>query len=229
MRGASVWAKATFPTQKNGLLLAKHGKGLPEHAKKCQACQFHAKFISQSSEPLHPTAILWPFDAWGLDVIGPITPKSSAGEAYILTATYYFSKWAKAIPLREVKKETVVRFIKEHIIHRYGVPCCIITDNRKQFSNRLMDELCEKYKFKQHKSFKYHAPANSLAETFNKTLCNLLKKMIGRTKKDWHERISEAHIGRHIGLLPKLRLILSYILSYMAWKLFYRSKVKSPH
>ncbi|KAM1064551.1 hypothetical protein ACFXTH_028557 [Malus domestica] len=38
----------------------------------------------------------------------------------------------------------------------------------------------------------YHAPANGLAEAFNKTLCNLLKKVIGRTKRDWHERISEA-------------------------------------
>ncbi|KAM1514561.1 hypothetical protein ACFX10_013760 [Malus domestica] len=60
---------------------------------------------------------------------------SSAGEAYILAATDYFSKWAEAIPLKEVKKETVVRFIKEHIIHRYGVPRYIVTDNRKQFSN----------------------------------------------------------------------------------------------
>ncbi|KAM1863223.1 hypothetical protein ACFX14_003597 [Malus domestica] len=55
-----------------------------------------------------------------------------------------------------------------------------------------MDELCEKYKFKQRKSSMYHAPANGLAEAFNKTLCNLLKKVIGRTKKDWHERIGEA-------------------------------------
>ncbi|KAM2067325.1 hypothetical protein ACFX1T_043670 [Malus domestica] len=92
---------------------------------------------------------------------------SSTGEAYILAATDYFSKWAEAIPLKEVKKETV-------------------------FSNRLMDELCEKYKFKQHKSSMYHTPANGLAEAFNKTLCNLLKKVIGRTKKDWHERIGEA-------------------------------------
>ncbi|KAM1391653.1 hypothetical protein ACFX2I_019346 [Malus domestica] len=38
----------------------------------------------------------------------------------------------------------------------------------------------------------YHAPANGLAKTFNKTLCNLLKKVIGRTKRDWHERISKA-------------------------------------
>ncbi|CAL9017788.1 unnamed protein product [Prunus brigantina] len=38
----------------------------------------------------------------------------------------------------------------------------------------------------------YNAPANGLAEAFNKTLCNLLKKVVGRTKKDWHERINEA-------------------------------------
>ncbi|KAM1674618.1 hypothetical protein EV1_039866 [Malus domestica] len=102
-----------------------------EHAKRCQACQFHANFIHQPPEPLHPIAASWPFDAWGLDVVGPIMPKSYAGEAYIMVATYYFSKWAEAIPQKEVKKETVVRFIKEHIIHRYSVPCYIVTDNEK--------------------------------------------------------------------------------------------------
>ncbi|KAM1100828.1 hypothetical protein ACFX2B_007168 [Malus domestica] len=38
----------------------------------------------------------------------------------------------------------------------------------------------------------HHASANGLTEALNKTLCNLLKKVIGRTKRDWHERISEA-------------------------------------
>ncbi|XP_075655208.1 uncharacterized protein LOC142625434 [Castanea sativa] len=41
---------------------------------------------------------------------GPL-PKSSGGHLYILAATDYFSKWAEAVPLREVKKETVVNFI----------------------------------------------------------------------------------------------------------------------
>ncbi|KAB2635364.1 hypothetical protein D8674_025898 [Pyrus ussuriensis x Pyrus communis] len=168
-------------------------------------CQFHTNFIHQPPEPLHPTVASWPFDAWGLDVVGPITPKLSAGEAYILAATNYFSKWAEAIPLREVKKETVVRFIKEHIIHRYGVPRYIITDNGKQFSNRLVDELCDKYKFKQHKSSMYHAPANGLAEAFNKTLCNLLKKVIDRTKRDWHERITVLPLESQI---PSLRMAI---------------------
>ena len=163
-----------------------------DYAKKCEACQFHANFIHQPPEPLHPTVSSWPFEAWGLDVVGPITPKSSAGQAYILAATDYFSKWAEAIPLREVKKENVVDFIRTHIIYRYGIPRRIITDNGKPFFNTLMTSLCEKFKFTQHKSSMYNAPANGLAEAFNKTLCKLLSKVVSKSKRDWHERIGEA-------------------------------------
>ena len=38
----------------------------------------------------------------------------------------------------------------------------------------------------------YNAPANGLAEAFNKTLCNLLKKVVKCSKRDWHEKIGEA-------------------------------------
>ncbi|GKV21559.1 hypothetical protein SLEP1_g31529 [Rubroshorea leprosula] len=167
-------------------------KDCMEYAKKCEACQFHANFIHQPPKPLHPTIASWPFHAWGLDVIGPITPKSSAGHAYILVATDYFSKWAEAVPLREVKKENVVDFIRVNIIYRYGVPRYIITDNGKPFSNSLMDKLCSKFKFAQHFSSMYNAVANGLAKAFNKTLCNLLKKVVSKSKPDWHERIGEA-------------------------------------
>ncbi|XP_073061914.1 uncharacterized protein [Primulina eburnea] len=38
----------------------------------------------------------------------------------------------------------------------------------------------------------YHAAANDLTESFNKTLCNLLKKITSKSKRDCHERIGEA-------------------------------------
>ena len=38
----------------------------------------------------------------------------------------------------------------------------------------------------------YNAPANGLVEAFNKTLCNLLKKIFDKSKRDWHERVGEA-------------------------------------
>ncbi|XP_030948841.1 uncharacterized protein LOC115972699 [Quercus lobata] len=93
------------------------------------------------------------------------------------------------MPLKEVKKETVVNFIQTHLIYRYGVPHYIITDNGL---NRLIIELCEKFGFKQYNSSMYNAPTNGLAEAFNKTLGSLLKKVVSKTKRDWHERIREA-------------------------------------
>ena len=155
----------------------------------------HANFIHQPPEPLHPTVASWPFDAWGLDVIGPISPKSSCGHAYILAATDYFSKWAEVVALKEVKKETIVEFIRCNLIFRYGVPHYIITDNGRPFYNKLMDRLCTQFGFKQHNSSMYNATANGLAEAFNKTLCNLLKKLVSKSKRDWHEKVGEALLG----------------------------------
>ncbi|XP_074270212.1 uncharacterized protein LOC141593157 [Silene latifolia] len=121
------------------------------HSGICGTHQYGPKLYDHPPEPLHPTVSSWPFEAWGLDVVGPLTPKASNGQEYILAGTDYFSKWAEAITLQEVKKENVVNFIRTQIIYRYGVP---------QF--------------------------------FNKTLCNLLRKVVAKSKLDWHERIGEA-------------------------------------
>ncbi|KAL0434028.1 UNVERIFIED_CONTAM: hypothetical protein Slati_2737100 [Sesamum latifolium] len=99
---------------------------------------------------------------------------------------------ASCMPLKELKKENVVDFIRTNIIYRYGVPRYIITDNEKPFCNSLIDKLCQKFGFKQRNSSVYYAAANGLAEAFNKTLCSLLKKVIAWSKRDWHERIGEA-------------------------------------
>ncbi|XP_074293734.1 uncharacterized protein LOC141620877 [Silene latifolia] len=134
-----------------------------KYARRCDACQFHGTFIHSPPEPLHLTVTSWPFEAWSLDVVGPIIPKSSAGHAYILAGTDYFSKWAEVVVLKEVKKENVADFIRNYIIYCYGIPKFITTDN-----------------------------ANGLAEAFNKTLSNLLKKVVSKNKLDWHERLGEA-------------------------------------
>ena len=127
--------KLHYKIKRMGYYLPTMVQDSMEYAKKCEACQYH------------PTGASWPFDACGLDAIGPL-PKSSSGHLYILATTDYFSKWAEVVPLRELKKEMVVNFIRTHLIYRYGVLRYIITDNGKPFYNRLMIELCDKFGFK---------------------------------------------------------------------------------
>ena len=59
---------------------------------------------------------------WGMDVIRPINPPTSKGHWFILAITDYFSKWAEVIPLKEVKAVDVIKFIKHHVIYRFGIP-----------------------------------------------------------------------------------------------------------
>ena len=68
------------------------------YAKRCHACQIHRDFVHQASGRLHPTSSSWPFEMWGMDVIGPISPPTSRGHRFILTLTDYFSKWEEAVP-----------------------------------------------------------------------------------------------------------------------------------
>ncbi|KAG9450285.1 hypothetical protein H6P81_010250 [Aristolochia fimbriata] len=163
-----------------------------EIARTCKPCQLHADYIHQPPVPLHPTVASWPFKAWGMDIIGPITPKSDSEQQYILAATDYFSKWAKAAAYREVKATTVADFIRTQIIYRYGVPRYIMTDNGTPLRNRVMDRFCEKFYIQQRTSSAYNPAANGIAEAFNKTLCKILKKTVGTHKRSWDEKLPEA-------------------------------------
>ncbi|XP_059310872.1 uncharacterized protein LOC132062290 [Lycium ferocissimum] len=139
--------KLHFHIKRMGYYWPTMVKDCLDYARRCKACQFHANFIHQPPEALHPTVASWPFDAWGLDVVGPL-PKSSGGHLYILAVTDYFSKWAEAVALKEVKKENVANFIRVNIIYRFGIPRYIITDNGKPFDNKLMNKICDLFGFK---------------------------------------------------------------------------------
>ena len=75
----------------------------------------------------------WPFRGWGMDMIGQINPSSSKGHQWVLTATDYFTKWVEAVPMRSVASRDVISFVKEHIIHRFGIPQTITTDGGSVF------------------------------------------------------------------------------------------------
>jgi hypothetical protein len=75
---------------------------------------------------------------WGIDMIGWIKPKASNGHSFILVAIDYFTNWVEVASYANVTKQVVVRFIKNNIICRYGVPNKIITDNGTNLNNKMM-------------------------------------------------------------------------------------------
>ena len=97
----------------------------------------------------------WPFDTWGLDLVGLVNPPSH-GYIWILVATEYFTKWAKAIPLRKATGGVMANFIEENIIIRFGVPHRIISDNDTPFVNSDVKKMLKFYQVKHHRLSPYY-------------------------------------------------------------------------
>jgi transposase InsO family protein len=70
--------------------------------------------------------------------------KAPGGFTHLLVAIDKFSKWVEVHPITNLRAEQVVSFFTD-IIHQFGVPNSIITDNESQFTGRLFLEFCDKY------------------------------------------------------------------------------------
>jgi transposase InsO family protein len=80
---------------------------------------------------------------WGLGIVGPLR-KAHRGHTHLLVTVDKFSKWVEARPITNLRAEQAVSFFTD-IIHRFGVPNSIITDNGSQFTSRKFLEFCDKY------------------------------------------------------------------------------------
>jgi IS30 family transposase len=132
---------------------------------------------------LHPIIKPCPFRSWTLDFIGQIHPASSKGHQFVLVATNYFTKWTEAIPLKNMTHKEVIHFILEHIIHRFGIPQTLTTDQGLSFMSHQVREFAKSLKIKLLSSSPYYAQANGQAESSNKILIKLIKKNIEENPK----------------------------------------------
>ena len=86
----------------------------------CHQCQIFEGKRKLLSFPLKPISVEAPFQQWGLDFIGEINPTSSGQHKWILTATYYFTKWIEDIPSKKSTESMIIEFLLNNIISRFG-------------------------------------------------------------------------------------------------------------
>ena len=72
-----------------------------------------------------------------------------------------------------------MNFLEERIITRFRVPSKITNDNAKSFSSLALAEFCFKYGIILSHSSNYYPQGNGLAESRNKNLMNIIKKVVG--------------------------------------------------
>jgi transposase InsO family protein len=141
---------------------------------------------------MNPIIKPWSFRGWGMDMIGKINAPSSKGHQYILAIMDYFTKWVEVIPMKSVTSKDVINFIKEHVIHRFGIPQTITTDGGSVFISEEFRKFAANMGIKLIISSPYYAQANGQAETSNQSLIKLIKRKIDEHPRRWHDVLSEA-------------------------------------
>ena len=95
-----------------------------------------------------------------MDLIGKIYPTSSKGHNFILVAIDYFTKWVEVVSLKKVEQKDVIQFIKEQIIHKFGIPQSTTIDQGTMFTKDEMTYFSKDNGIQFIRSTPFYAQAN---------------------------------------------------------------------
>ncbi|RVW69181.1 Transposon Ty3-I Gag-Pol polyprotein [Vitis vinifera] len=186
-----------FASQKTAMKVLQSGFTWPSLFKdahimcrSCDRCQRLGKLTKRNQMPMNPILIVELFDVWGIDFMGPFP--MSFGNSYILVGVDYVSKWVEAIPCKQNDHRVVLKFLKENIFSRFGVPKAIISDGGAHFCNKPFEALLSKYGVKHKVATPYHPQTSGQVELANREIKNILMKVVNSSRKDWSIRLHDS-------------------------------------
>lgn len=98
-------------------------------------------------------------------------------------ALEYFSKWVEAKPLARITFGTLITFVWQGIICRFGVPSRITVDNGKQFDSAQFKNFCEELAIQINFASVYHPASNGAVERANVLIFESVAKALFEAKK----------------------------------------------
>nr|AAR96234.1 putative polyprotein [Oryza sativa Japonica Group]ABF96264.1 retrotransposon protein, putative, Ty3-gypsy subclass [Oryza sativa Japonica Group] len=142
----------------------------------CEGCQFFARQIHLPAQELQTIPLSWPFAVWGLDMVGPFK-KAVGGYTHLFVAIDKFSKWIEAKPVVTITADNAPDFFI-NIVHRFGVPNRIITDNGRQFTGGVFKDCCEDFGIKICYASVAHPMSNGQVERANGMILQGIKARV---------------------------------------------------
>jgi ribonuclease HI/transposase InsO family protein len=159
-----------------------------QELRKCIECQKHAPVSMRAKNELIPVTSAWPFQKWGMDIVGPF-PQAAGQVKFLLVAIDYFTKWVEARPLAKITGQQVKKFVWEQIICRFGLPHTIITDNGKQFADNPFRGWCKELSVQQIFTSVAHPQANGQVERANRSLVEGIKIRVEKAGGSWVDEL----------------------------------------
>ncbi|MEM7284290.1 MAG: DDE-type integrase/transposase/recombinase, partial [Pseudomonadota bacterium] len=154
------------------------------YCNQCVKCATRKNPSKKTRYPLQPLPVDGPFDRIAVDYLGPL-PQTEKGNRYLLVFSDYLTKWPEVFPTADQTAETVARLLTEQVICRHSAPRQLLSDRGTNFLSKLVKEICRMCDTRKLNTTSYHPQTDGLVERFNRTLLDMLAKMVDADQKNW--------------------------------------------
>ena len=117
-----------------------------------------------------------PFDKIALN-LGTEHKTSTSGNKHILTIIDHLTRWPEAYPIPDKTADTIISTFINNYLPVHICPCYILSDNRTEFKNSLIDQVLKQLGIERIFSAPCHPQSNSKLGVFHKYLKPMLKKL----------------------------------------------------
>jgi len=142
-----------------------------------------------------------PMDRVAIDLTGP-HPATSRGNQYILTMVDCFSRFLVAVPVRNKYATTIAKALNRNLFSKWGLCREILSDQGKEFDNKLLQTLCEQFGIRKLRTSGYRPSVNGRIERLHRSLNALFAKSIDEHHQNWDE-IIDAIVAQYNGTVHR--------------------------
>ena len=129
------------------------------------------------------------FDIIHVDLIGPVSIKSTRGHLYVLTAVCSLTRWPMAVPLKTLQAKELCDALVS-LFTTCGIPRVVISDNGTNMVAELTKELYNRLGIQLRTSTPHHPEGNAVVERFNQSFKRMLHHiLVSDDPKNWDKQL----------------------------------------
>lgn len=162
------------------------------HVKTCVGCQRAAPI------PKYRTSLRMPitglFHTFSIDFAGPL-PLGPDDERYLLIAVEHLTSWPMVRATKTATADIVAEFLEKEILHPFGPPETVVSDNANCFTAARVSRLMEAHGVKWKTVAEYAPMSNGRAERMVGTVKKAIAKTLLNEDTTWVQSIPQVLYG----------------------------------
>ena len=158
----------------------------------CIFCQLHKHQTGTPFgllQPIPPPSSC--FKSIVIDHLGPFKLTKEKNQ-HIIVAIDALSKYVELEAVPDTTAAGVVRFLKNNIVHRFGTPVRVVSDQGSAYTAKEVADAMEEWGVKQVFATGEHPQTSGLVERVNRTLTLVIAAYVNTEHNDWDQELREA-------------------------------------